>query len=114
MQTMYQKRQSVHHDGKRLRFKTTMDVEPIIEGVKHLNNLVNPERDRTGRLYLGSIDPLTAANWARECGHAIGTKPWSAYAKKKLLSGDYAKFQADYQKKVHQSCRSATPTSKTS
>jgi hypothetical protein len=78
-----------------------MDVEPIVEGVKHLNNLVNPERDKTGRLYLGSIDPLTAANWSRECGHSIGTKDWAEYAKKKLMSSDYAKFQADTGKRLY-------------
>lgn len=78
-----------------------MQIDPVFEGVKHLNELVNPERDKTGRLYLGSVDVLTAQNWAKECGHAVGTKPWVAYAKKKLMSGDYSRLQADYDRRVH-------------
>lgn len=100
MKTVYKERQRVSHDGQRLHFNTTMQVDPIFDGVKHMNTLMNPERDKTGRLYLGSIDPITAEVWSRECGFKIGTKGWAAYAKKKLMTGDYAKLRANPERKV--------------
>lgn len=97
---MMKQKERLHHDGKKLTFERSMDAEPLFGAIKANGELVNPTRDKSGRLYLGSIDPITAANWAKECGHAIGTKPFAAYAKKKLMSGEYAKFKAPVEKKV--------------
>lgn len=85
----------LHHDGDAVRIKKTIDVEPIFDGVRGMSELVNAKRNKQGWLYLGSIDILTAQNWAKECGYAVGTKGFSNYAKKKLQSGDFNKFKAE-------------------
>jgi hypothetical protein len=76
-------------------FEYTHNVDNIIEGVKEQSELITrSHRNRAGALYLGSIDALTAANWSKECGAAIGTKAFAKYAKKKLMDPDNAKFRA--------------------
>jgi hypothetical protein len=82
----------VDNDGT-VRIHKTLDAEPIIEAVRMSSEIETPHRNNRGMLHLGSIDPLTAANWARESGAAIGTKEFAAYAKKKLQSGDFAHFK---------------------
>jgi hypothetical protein len=42
---------------------------------------------------IGSIDPITAAIWRKECGAGIGTKEFAKYAKKKLADPDYRRFR---------------------
>lgn len=80
--------------------ETTMRVDPIFNGVKLRGEVVNPERSKTGRLYLGSVDPLTAQNWAKECGAAVGTKEFAAYAKKKLQSGEFNNYKAPVERRI--------------
>ena len=94
-------KERMHHDGERLSIKKTIDSEPVIHGVRGMSELVNAQRNKQGWLYLGSIDILTAQNWAKECGHAVGTKGFSAYAKKKLQSGDFNKFKAEKYKRLY-------------
>ena len=65
------------------------DVKMRAEGLSRAT------RSKSGKLYLGSIDMVTATNWAKECGCGIGTKEYNIYAKKKLMSGDFNKFKAD-------------------
>lgn len=61
-------------------------------------NLVRQNREiyadgmREGTRYLGSIDPITAAQWAKESGLKIGTKEFAKYAKRKLADSDYRRF----------------------
>jgi len=89
------KRREEHHllsDGT-LVVEKKIDAEPVMDMVKASSEIQTPRRDSGGMLHLGSVDPLTAANWAKECGAAIGTKEFAAYAKKKLMSGDFAHFQ---------------------
>lgn len=74
--------------------RKSLDAEALIRAIPHYAEIVNSERDRTGRLYYGSVDLLTAQNWAKECGSPIGRKEWLAYSKKKLMSGEFAKFRA--------------------
>ena len=90
------------HTGNAVEERTSMDVDGVFEGVKMLNEAAASDRLQSRR-YLGSVDILTAEVWAKECGAAVGTKEWAAYAKKKLKSGDYGKFAADQsiQKGVH-------------
>lgn len=79
--------------------KKSFDAEPIISAVKDMAAVARPVRNDKGNLYLGSIDPITAVNWSRECGAAVGTKEFAKYAKKKLMSGEFSRFKADYQRK---------------
>lgn len=93
-----------HHQQKRSEIFDTADgfvvqksinVEPVFEAVKAMAELQSTQRDKNGALYLGSVDMLTAQNWAKECGHPIGTKDWKEYALKQLQSSDYAHFRAN-------------------
>lgn len=61
--------------------------------------LERPTRNDNGRLYLGSIDTLTATNWATECGARIYSKEWRDYALKKIKSPEFSKFRVDRQRK---------------
>lgn len=74
----------------------SVDAEPVMDGVKMMSDsqLHSPVRDSEGRMYLGSVDIITAQNWAKECGHPLYSKEWREFAKKKLMSRDYAKFRA--------------------
>ena len=72
--------------------KRSLNAEPIMEAVKMSSDIEAPVRNDRGMLHLGSIDPYTAQNWAKECGAAIGTKEFAAYAKKKLQSGEFSRF----------------------
>lgn len=80
-----------------------MDVQPIIDGVQSMQDIAdandfNPKL--VGSRYIGSVDPITASNWAKECGYAIGTKGFAAYAKKKLLSGEFSKYAVQHNRRL--------------
>jgi len=68
-----------------------------------MSERINPHAKNTvaGARYLGSIDSITAANWAKECGAAIGSAEFNAYAKRQLNSGEYSKFKADVNYGLH-------------
>ena len=78
-------------DGQMI-IKKTLNAEPIIEAVKMSSEIETPSRNNKGMLHLGSIDVLTARNWSKECGAAVGTKEFAAYAKKKLQQGEFSRF----------------------
>ena len=84
-------RVSFNSDGMMI-IEKSYNAEPIIEAVKMSSEIETPSRNNRGMLHLGSIDPLTARNWSKECGAAIGTKEFAAYAKKKLQSGEFSRF----------------------
>jgi len=88
------RRETVKWEDGKVHFKKSLEADEMVRAISGYGELVNPRRNKAGRLYLGSIDPITAANWARESGTKIGTKEFVAYAKKKLLSGEFAKYQA--------------------
>ena len=82
-------------DGK-LRWSKSANVDAVFEEVKfRAEGLTRATRDKTGNLYLGSIDEITARNWAKECGYGIGTKGFADHAQKKLQSNEFSKFRAD-------------------
>jgi hypothetical protein len=41
----------------------------------------------------GRIDAVTAEQWSRECGAAIGTQEFALYCKRKLMDGEFAYFR---------------------
>ncbi len=87
-------REGLHVDADgNVTIQKVLDATPIIEAVKMSSEIEAPFRNDRGYLHLGSIDPLTAANWAKECGCAIATKEFNEYAKKKLMSGEFAHFR---------------------
>ena len=72
--------------------KTDNNVQALLDRNKAMAELAPSKHGHAARRYVGSIDGLTAENWARECGSAVGTQEFMEYAKKKLMDGDNAKF----------------------
>ena len=99
LKSLHSKRETFVEDGDKFHIKRSINVEPMIEGVKMMGELDRPERDNSGRLYLGSIDTLTAINWAKECGAKIYYKEWRDYAIKKIRSPEFSKFRVDRKRK---------------
>ena len=93
-------KEGVHFDsdGSFTHFRS-LDATPIKEGVRELSGLITrADRSKSGMCYLGSIDAITASNWAKECGAAIGTKEFAAHSKKQLMSGNFNHFKAEFNK----------------
>jgi len=81
-------------DGK-VYIKQVEDVQPLLDANGRLRSIYDElPRGRTNRL-AGRIPGTVAANWAKECGHAIGTKGFAEYAKKKLLDSDFQKLRIE-------------------
>ena len=83
--------QMVTEDGV-VRFVKKQDVEPMFSAIRAVKEAPNADK---GRRYVGSVPMLVAQQWAKECGAAIGTKEWGAYARKKLKDGEFAKLRGD-------------------
>lgn len=85
-------RWAVDPDGN-ITIRRTQDAEGIIRGLDNLR-LAQAGRRALGGAgrYVGSVPMVLAAEWAKECGAAIGTKEFLAYAKRKLQDGENAKL----------------------
>jgi hypothetical protein len=93
-------KEGVHFDsdGSFTHYRS-VDAQPIVDAVKERSSLITKadrRKAKNGAVYLGSVDMITAGNWAKECGCAIGTKEYNAYAKKKLQSGEWNHFKAEF------------------
>lgn len=86
-------------DGK-LHIVHTNDAEPVMEGVKALSDLTRDQGGSANHRYIGSIDPITAAQFKKDSGLKIGTKEYSEYVHKRLQT-THTKFLADLGKKYH-------------
>jgi hypothetical protein len=82
--------QIVSKDGV-VTIKKTQDAQPMFDAIRAAKDL---PKNPTMR-YIGSIPLLVGQKWARECGAAIGTKEWRAYAHKKLKSGEFSKLRGE-------------------
>lgn len=72
----------------------TVDAEPVMDAMKAYGDIIGTSKSRVaGAKMIGSIDPITAAIWRKECGAGIGTKEFAKYAKKKLADPDYRRFR---------------------
>jgi len=76
--------------------KTTEDVQPLLDANGRLRSVYDemPSYGRNGRL-AARVPNTIAQTWAQECGHAVGTKAYMAYAKRKLIAGDYQKLRIE-------------------
>mgnify|MGYP000081722652 CR=1 FL=1 len=84
------KQRMIEEDGK-LHILRSQDVEPILDQNARLRSAdYAPGGDFR---HAGRIPFVVAEEWARECGHKIGTKPFAQYVKKKLMDGDFAKLR---------------------
>jgi len=75
----------VDADG-RIHIERTVDAEPIINAMKDYADIIGFKRNDklAGAKMIGAIDPITAANWAKETGLKIGTKEYAQFAKKRI------------------------------
>ena len=91
----YNKRVKYVVDGDKMIVEKIADAEPIINYVKYRSDLLRCAPYKGPQRYLGSIDPVTAAQYSKECGHPIGTAGFNDYAVKKI-QGEHTKFKADF------------------
>ena len=82
-------------DGK-VYVKTTEDVQPLLDANGRLRSVYDemPNYGRNARL-AARVPGTVAQNRAKECGAAVGTKEYMAYAKRKLIAGDYQKLRIE-------------------
>lgn len=86
--------EQVYEDDRGLHVRRTdTGVQALLDRNKMMADLAPSMHGQAATRYVGSVDGLTAENWSRECGAAIGTPEFAAYAKRKLLDGDNAKFR---------------------
>lgn len=77
-----------------LHHRRTADVEPVFEALQAYRHLLT--KNATGKRLVGSVDGITATQWALECGAKLYSEEWKEYAMKKLNSRDYCKFRMDW------------------
>ena len=82
---------SYHAEDGKLHIVRTQDVAPILKENHELRD--NPKPLGSNMRLAGRVPAVVAQQWAKECGSAIGTPEFSAYVKKKLMDGDFAKFR---------------------
>jgi len=82
-------------DGK-VYMKTSEDVQPLLDANGRLRSVYDelPNYGRNGRL-AARVPATVAQNWATECGHPVGTQAYMAYAKRKIIQGDYQKLRIE-------------------
>ena len=86
---------TVDADG-RVHVTRTVDAEPIINAMKDYADIIGTKRNDKmgGAKMIGAIDPITAANWAKETGLKIGTREFAQFAKKRIQNDiDYRGFR---------------------
>lgn len=75
------------------RIVRTQECDDVIEGVHHASSAT--KKDVDGARYLGSVPLIVCEIWSKECGAAPGTREFAEYAKKKIMSGEFAKLRVD-------------------
>lgn len=91
----YEEKHGFDNDGNFVISKT-MNAEPVMEGVKyHVDRraALGGKDGKAGQRLIGSIDPVTAANFIKDCGYGIGTAGFNEYAIRKLET-THTKFSA--------------------
>ncbi len=71
------------------------NAEPVMDAVKRYGDVVDKwAKNKAGRKMIGSLDPITAGKWAKECGARFGTQEYTQFAVKRLREDiDYRKFR---------------------
>lgn len=89
-------RESIHVDSDgTVRVNKAVNVEPVMEAMKAYGDFIDrySSRKRAQRM-VGALDPLTAANWARESGTKIGTKEFAKFCMQRIKNDiDYRGFR---------------------
>ncbi len=72
----------------------TVDAEPIMTAMLDMKDVINQTYSKSLGKLTGSIDPITAENWAKETGLKLGSKEFTAFASKRIKDDiDYRKFR---------------------
>lgn len=79
-------------DGK-LVIKKSQDIQSLIDQNAFERENAPSMFGEMAMRKIGSIPLIVAEQWAKECGAGVGTKEFAAYAKRKLMDGDFAKFR---------------------
>lgn len=79
-------------DGK-LVIKKSQDIQSLIDQNAYERENAPSMFGEMAMRKIGSIPLIVAEQWAKECGAGVGTKEFAAYAKRKLMDGDFAKFR---------------------
>jgi hypothetical protein len=88
---------TVTADGT-VNIKRTIDASPIMEAMLAYGSFVDRHtQSKLAQRMVGSIDPLTADRWMKECGFAVGTKGFANFAMKRIKSDiDYRGFRVGH------------------
>lgn len=77
-----------------MHIKRTNDAEPVLQAMRDYADVLDKHKTgAAGAKLIGSLDPVTASIFAKECGAAIGTKEFAAYAVQKMNDSDYKRFR---------------------
>ena len=86
--------ETITSDGENVTVTKSVDAEPIMEAMKDYGDIIDKKKTgAAGAKLVGSIDPITAAIWRKECGAGIGTREFAKYAMKKLADPDFRRFR---------------------
>lgn len=89
----YDVRETMLEQDDKLVIRRHQDVQNLLDDNARLASIApNAHGDAKFRL-AGRVPLVIAEQWAAECKAAIGTQEFAAYAKKKLMDGDFAKFR---------------------
>lgn len=77
----------------KFHFVKSQDVTGILQAAHEMKDMVRKDTGPVQGRYLGTVPVLVAQQWAKDCGAAIGTKEWAAYAKKQLKDGTWSKLR---------------------
>lgn len=80
-------------DSDKLHLVRSVNAEPVIDAVKVMSEIQAEGKTSSWRRYFGTIDPITAALFAKESRTKIGTREFAAYVKRRL-NDDYTRFRA--------------------
>ena len=82
----------VEEDGK-LHIHRSNDVKSLLDDNKRLSSIAPSMHGDAKFRLAGRIDAVTAEQWSRECGAAIGTQEFALYCKRKLMDGEFDYFR---------------------
>lgn len=78
---------TIFENGKMI-IRRTADVQSDLDAIPVMRDARPGENFR----HVGSIPEIVAEQWAKDCGHAIGTAGFAEYVKRQLTSGDFSKL----------------------
>lgn len=85
--------ETAHGEDGKLILRRSQDVTDLIRWNKFEAENAPSMRGQAAVRKIGSIPLVVAEDWSRECGYPIGTSGFADYARRKLMSGEFAAFR---------------------